>query len=145
MSIYKDEIILASDLLTKVEELEQMIESVEKKINKGYNIVYAISIVPNSNSTMMLSSIPEYDFVEIISYKNILSQTDTKTAGFMDVASPISTILSPSGAPSAVPYYSTSAGGTISTLLIAPNINSIEIGAASYIKNLNIICYKKEV
>ena len=145
MSICKDEIILASDLLTKVEELEQMIESVEKKINKGYNIVYAISIVPNSNSTMMLSSIPEYDFVEIISYKNILSQTDTKTAGFMDVSTPISTILSPSGAPSTVPYYSASAGGTISTLLIAPNINSIEIGAASYIKNLNIICYKKEV
>lgn len=122
-----------------------MIESVEKKINKGYNIVYAISIQPNSNATMVLPSIPEYDFVEIISYKNVLSQSDMKSSGVSDMSTLISTILSPSGAPSAVPYYSTSSGGTIDTLLITPNVNQIEIGTASYIRNLNIICYKKEV
>ena len=123
MSICKDEIILASDLLTKVEELEQMIESVEKKINKGYNIVYAISIVPNSNATTMLPSIPEYDFVEIISYKNVLSQSDIKSSGVADMSTTISTLLSPSETPSQVPYYSTSSGGTIDTLLITPNVN----------------------
>lgn len=122
-----------------------MIESVEKKINKGYNIVYAISIVPNLNATTVLSSIPEYDFVEIISYKNVLSQNDMKSSGIADMSTTISTILSPSGAPSQVPYYSTSAGVTIDRLLITPNVNQIEIGTASYIRNLNIICYKKEV
>ena len=100
-----------------------MIESVEKKINKGYNIVYAISIVPNSNTSTVLSSIPEYDFVEIISYRDVLSHNDIKSSGVADTPSPISTILSPSGTPSSVPYYSTSSGGTINKLLITPSVN----------------------
>lgn len=122
-----------------------MIESVEKKINKGYNIVYAISIVPDSNTSTILSSIPEYDFVEIISYRDVLSYNDIKSSGVADTPSPISTILSPSGTPSSVPYYSTSSGGAINKLLITPSVNQIDIGNASYIRTLNIICYKKEV
>lgn len=122
-----------------------MIESVEKKINKGYNIVYAISIVPDSKTSTILSSIPGYDFVEIISYKDILSYNDIKSSGVADTYSPMSTILSPSGTPSSVPYYSTSSGRPINTLLITPSVNQIDIGNASYINTLNIICYKKEV
>lgn len=122
-----------------------MIESVEKKINKGYNIVYAISIVPNSNTNTILSSIPEYDFVEIVSYRDVLSYNDIKSSGVADTPSPISTILSPSGTPSSVPYYSTSSGRAINKLLITPSVNQIDIENASYISTLNIICYKKEV
>lgn len=122
-----------------------MIESVEKKINKGYKIVYAISIVPDSNTSTILSSIPEYDFVEIISYRDVLSYNDIKSSGVADTPSPISTILSPSGTPSSVPYYSTSSGRAINKLLITPSVNQIDIGNAAYISTLNIICYKKEV